>query len=397
MTVKVEQDPELELPPNAEDGAGAGVEELSPPLSSGEEEDDDDEEEDETDSEGYDGAGNGGGELPLKKGPWTPEEDRRLKDYVEAHGEGNWNKVQRNARLNRCGKSCRLRWANHLRPDLKKGPFDAKEVDQIIRFHIMWGNKWAKMASLLPGRTDNEIKNFWNTRLKRHQRAGLPIYPEYLLSRVPDQDMNCQSTDESRGKKRSNELPQEKVVDMDDLVGNIIVFRHLDYESLSSQTTGLLGGIVNKGDVLDDPTKSERFSEMMVTPLGYDLVSQSNAYSMRHPSSSVIGDCESEACPFTEIQASNSPSDGSEAMFTVGKSYPDASFPCAGMPGASQETGFLNDYSLLSNDQIYLYPSSSLLDEDSFEEHKPVIEAGQGLGSSNGMPGACNMPGFPGL
>jgi myb proto-oncogene protein len=153
MPVKVEQDLALELPPNAEAvaGAGAGAEEFSPPLSSGEEEeeadDDDDDEEDETDSEGYDGAGNGGGAPQLKKGPWTPEEDKRLKDYVEAHGEGNWNKVQRNAGLNRCGKSCRLRWANHLRPDLKKGPFDEEEVDKIIKFHMMWGNKWAKMAS----------------------------------------------------------------------------------------------------------------------------------------------------------------------------------------------------------------------------------------------------------
>jgi transcription factor MYB, plant len=136
MTVmKVEQDPALELAPEA------GAEELSPPLSSCDEEDDDEDEE--TDSEGN----GGGGEPPLKKGPWTPEEDKRLKDYVEAHGEGNWNQVQRNAGLNRCGKSCRLRWANHLRPDLKKGPFDAEEVEKIIKFHIMWGNKWAKMAS----------------------------------------------------------------------------------------------------------------------------------------------------------------------------------------------------------------------------------------------------------
>jgi myb proto-oncogene protein len=108
----------------------------------------DDDEDDETDSDGdYEIPSGGDGVPELRKGPWTPDEDKRLKTYVEAHGEGNWNKVQRNAGLNRCGKSCRLRWANHLRPDLKKGPFDAEEVDKIIRFHIMWGNKWAKMAS----------------------------------------------------------------------------------------------------------------------------------------------------------------------------------------------------------------------------------------------------------
>nr|CAB3468349.1 unnamed protein product [Digitaria exilis] len=140
--VKVEQDPELEPSPKAE--VEAGAEELSPLLSSGEEEE---EEDDDTDSDGDDGSGRGGAAPALKKGPWTPAEDKRLRDYVVAHGEGNWNQVQRNAGLNRCGKSCRLRWANHLRPDLKKGPFDAAEVDMIIKFHYMWGNKWAKMAS----------------------------------------------------------------------------------------------------------------------------------------------------------------------------------------------------------------------------------------------------------
>jgi transcription factor MYB, plant len=83
----------------------------------------------------------------LKKGPWSPDEDKLLKNYVEAHGEGKWNKVQRNSGLNRCGKSCRLRWTNHLRPDLKKGPFDNEEIDKILKFYLKWGPKWAKIAS----------------------------------------------------------------------------------------------------------------------------------------------------------------------------------------------------------------------------------------------------------
>jgi myb proto-oncogene protein len=87
------------------------------------------------------------GRIPLKKGPWTPDEDKRLREYVEAHGEGNWNRVQRNAGLNRCGKSCRLRWANHLKPDLKKGPFSKEEEEMIIKLHLWLGNKWAKMAN----------------------------------------------------------------------------------------------------------------------------------------------------------------------------------------------------------------------------------------------------------
>eukprot|EP00253_Pinus_taeda_P001284 PITA_01284 len=125
------------------------------------------------------GGGNGGGGS-LKKGPWTSAEDAILVEYVKKHGEGNWNAVQKHSGLFRCGKSCRLRWANHLRPNLKKGAFTAEEEQIIIELHAKLGNKWARMAAQLPGRTDNEIKNYWNTRIKRRQRQGLPLYPPDL-------------------------------------------------------------------------------------------------------------------------------------------------------------------------------------------------------------------------
>jgi myb proto-oncogene protein len=132
------------------------------------------------------GGGNSGNNL-LKKGPWTSAEDAILVEYVNKHGEGNWNAVQKHSGLSRCGKSCRLRWANHLRPDLKKGAFTAEEERRIIELHAKMGNKWARMAAELPGRTDNEIKNFWNTRIKRRQRAGLPIYPPDICSQTFDE------------------------------------------------------------------------------------------------------------------------------------------------------------------------------------------------------------------
>ncbi|EMS59753.1 Transcription factor GAMYB [Triticum urartu] len=121
------------------------------------------------------GAAAGGGRL--KKGPWTPDEDQLLVEHVRRHGEGSWNAVRRETGLLRCGKSCRLRWANHLRPNLKRGPFSPEEERLILRLHALIGNKWARISAHLPGRTDNEIKNYWNTRLKRRKRAGLALYP----------------------------------------------------------------------------------------------------------------------------------------------------------------------------------------------------------------------------
>ncbi|KAJ0985269.1 hypothetical protein J5N97_003625 [Dioscorea zingiberensis] len=126
-------------------------------------------------------GGSVGGGTALKKGPWTSAEDALLVEYVNKHGEGNWNAVQKYSGLSRCGKSCRLRWANHLRPNLKKGAFSREEEEKIIELHSQMGNKWARMAAHLPGRTDNEIKNYWNTRAKRCIRHGLPVYPHNMI------------------------------------------------------------------------------------------------------------------------------------------------------------------------------------------------------------------------
>ncbi|XP_073008444.1 transcription factor GAMYB-like [Typha latifolia] len=144
----------------------------------------------ESDDEVNSGGSLAGGTSVLKKGPWTSAEDAVLVDYVKNHGEGNWNAVRKNSGLHRCGKSCRLRWANHLRPNLKKGPFTPEEEKLIVQLHSRMGNKWAQMATYLPGRTDNEIKNYWNTRIKRHRRAGLPLYPFSMCSEASNNNQH---------------------------------------------------------------------------------------------------------------------------------------------------------------------------------------------------------------
>ncbi|KAK8688546.1 hypothetical protein V6N13_087308 [Hibiscus sabdariffa] len=105
--------------------------------------------------------------MGLKKGPWAPEEDQILINYIQLHGHGNWRALPKQAGLLRCGKSCRLRWTNYLRPDIKRGNFTREEEDTILTLHQLLGNKWSAIAARLRGRTDNEIKNLWHTHLKK--------------------------------------------------------------------------------------------------------------------------------------------------------------------------------------------------------------------------------------
>ncbi|XP_010441164.1 PREDICTED: transcription factor MYB23-like [Camelina sativa] len=113
-----------------------------------------------------------GKEQEYKKGLWTVEEDKILMDYVRTHGQGHWNRIAKKTGLKRCGKSCRLRWMNYLSPTVNRGNFTDQEEDLIIRLHKLLGNRWSLIAKRVPGRTDNQVKNYWNTHLSKKLGLG---------------------------------------------------------------------------------------------------------------------------------------------------------------------------------------------------------------------------------
>ncbi|KAL5544101.1 hypothetical protein UlMin_007885 [Ulmus minor] len=141
----------------------------------------------------------------LRKGLWSPEEDEKLFNYITRFGVGCWSSVPKLAGLQRCGKSCRLRWINYLRPDLKRGMFSQQEEDLIISLHEVLGNRWAQIAAQLPGRTDNEIKNFWNSCLKKKlMKQGIDPTTHKAIS-----DMEIKDKKNGREKDQIFSIPHQ--------------------------------------------------------------------------------------------------------------------------------------------------------------------------------------------
>ncbi|CAN8273015.1 unnamed protein product [Cochlearia groenlandica] len=153
-------------------------------------------------------------ENEYKKGLWTVEEDKILIDYVLTHGQGHWNRIAKKTGLKRCGKSCRLRWMNYLSPNVKRGNFTDQEEDLIIRLHKLLGNRWSLIAKRVPGRTDNQVKNYWNTHLSK--KLGLedhfsPAKPSCNTVEAPPSSLALTTTASTSSHHNQEIINREKV------------------------------------------------------------------------------------------------------------------------------------------------------------------------------------------
>ncbi|XP_047963729.1 myb-related protein P-like [Salvia hispanica] len=158
--------------------------------------------------------------IGLNRGKWSAEEDDKLVKYIKANGEGSWRSLPKNAGLLRCGKSCRLRWINYLRADVKRGKFTQQEEETIVMLHKSLGNRWSVIASYLPGRTDNEIKNYWNSHLSR------TIYRYRFISEAslsPEDMIKIAKKSKGRNKNAAEQAPSSNATEVSSSGANALI------------------------------------------------------------------------------------------------------------------------------------------------------------------------------
>ncbi|XP_042025906.1 MYB-like transcription factor ODO1 [Salvia splendens] len=214
----------------------------------------------------------------LKRGPWTIDEDNKLMKFILNNGIQCWRLVPKLAGLMRCGKSCRLRWINYLRPDLKRGALTEAEEDMIIELHSRLGNRWSKIATYFPGRTDNEIKNYWNTRIKKKMKLnGLdPVTHKPVLSKSHDFETNTEELmkhQQNLGFQETISIPSVEAYDQmqHKTEGSSLSNQSNDYSScITNSDMGLGSSIVFQNKESLENFTMDSFPNLMENPFFWD-------------------------------------------------------------------------------------------------------------------------------
>ncbi|KAJ0248792.1 SANT/Myb domain-containing protein, partial [Hirschfeldia incana] len=250
----------------------------------------------------------------LKKGAWTTEEDKKLISYIHEHGEGGWRDIPQKAGLKRCGKSCRLRWTNYLKPDVKRGEFSSEEEQIIIMLHASRGNKWSDIARHLPRRTDNEVKNYWNTHLKKRlieqgidpvtHKAVLASNSNPTVTTPPENLHSLPAPSSDKQYSRSSSMPSpSRLTNKDGTPAQGGSLSHKKRFKKSSSTSRLLNKVSAKVTSVKEILSASMEGTLSATTLPY--ASYSNGFSEQIPngedsSTAFLKNTLSEFDPFSQ-------------------------------------------------------------------------------------------------
>ncbi|KAL7185650.1 hypothetical protein ACSBR2_027574 [Camellia fascicularis] len=228
----------------------------------------------------------------MKKGAWSPEEDNKLRAYIHRYGHWNWRELPKYAGLSRCGKSCRLRWMNYLRPNVKRGRYTKAEDDLIMELHEKLGNKWSAIAAKLPGRTDNEIKNHWHTHLKKRIKENQSTFELkqkaiQISQSLANLELQFHESPRSEINHVTDELGSKDVTDgiyQQILESSPLSSQELSSSDFSSSMTSDYALLSDKNWVWEDSmSSSESFEESVrnfwIEPVFEDFSYQQNEFS----------------------------------------------------------------------------------------------------------------------